>query len=144
MKFFLVMLVFAVVGFVLHLLWERSHIGLYTAYEKMEGVLPVYLFATIGDIVYMLGAILLVGIIKGDTLWLLSARPTDFLVLIFFGFAIALFVEYKALALERWAYGPSMPMISWLHVGLTPILQMSILLPLSAWCTKLIGKSFIS
>lgn len=144
MKFFLVLLVFSIIGFVLHLLWERSHIGLYTAYEKMEGVLPVYLFATIGDVVYMLGAILLVGLIKGDYLWLLSARTSDFLVLIFMGFAIALFVEYKALALERWAYDPSMPMMPWFHVGLTPILQMSVLLPLTAWCTKFIGKSFIS
>mgnify|MGYP003395496780 CR=1 FL=1 len=143
MKIFLTMLILALVTCVLHIMWERSHISLYTAYEKMEGVLPVYVFATLGDIGYTLGAIALIGLIKGDMMWLASARPSDFLMLALLGFGIALFVEYKALALDRWAYTSEMPILPYFQVGFTPILQMTVLLPLSVYITRIIGKSFI-
>lgn len=140
MKIFLAILVLSVVTGMLHALWEQSHISLYTGYEKMEGVLPVWLFATLGDIAYTVGAVLFVGLSKGDALWILRAQPRDFLVLLILGFLMALFVEYKAFALGRWSYTEQMPIIPYLKVGFSPILQMSVLLPLSVFITKLMVK----
>jgi hypothetical protein len=126
-------LALACAAFVLHIVWEYAHIPLYTGYGAMEGALPVWLFATLGDVVYTLGAVLLVSLWKGHALWFVRATVRDYAGLALLGFIVALLVEYKALALHRWAYAAAMPIIPYLHVGLSPIVQMIVLLPVSVW-----------
>jgi len=124
----------------LHYAWETSHVGLYTNYGDLGGPLPVTLYATLGDIMYTLLAVLGVGIFKRDMLWWLSARTRDLALLALIGLAIALFVEYKAILLGTWEYLPAMPIIPILNVGLSPIIQMTILLPLSVFLVQRIYK----
>ena len=95
----------------------------------MEGRLPVVVYATLGDILYTFIAIGLVALFKGSFIWFLAAQAPDYLGLAIVGFFIALFVEYKAMALKRWEYTGKMP--RFLGLGLTPLLQMTVLLPLS-------------
>lgn len=128
----------ALFAFVLHILWERSHIVLYTGYEAMEGVIPVYLFATIGDVVYTLSAVALVTCFTGCQVWFLRAKLRDFLGLAFMGLCIALFVEYKAMALGRWEYADAMPLV-W-GLGLSPLVQMTLLLPLSVFLASVVER----
>jgi hypothetical protein len=142
MKFLITILALTLVSCVLHAAWERSHIVLYTAYEKMEGALPVYVFATLGDVAYTLLAYAVFALLKRDALWVRNAELSDFLLLAAAGFGVALFVEYKAFVLERWSYTPAMPIIPLLRVGLSPMVQMMLLLPLSVYLTKLITSSF--
>ncbi len=127
------LVVLAVVSFFLHLVWEKTHIALYTGYEAMEGVLPVYVFATVGDVAYVLAAVLLVALFKGGIRWLRDVRATDYAGLAVLGLSIALFVEYKAAALGRWEYTDAMPLVHGL--GLSPLAQMTVLLPLSVFIT---------
>jgi len=126
------------VAFILHLVWERSHIVLYTGYEAMEGALPVYLLATLGDVAYTLGAVLFVSFFTGCLTWFIRVRPQSYFGLAFMGLAIALFVEFKAMALGRWAYTDAMPMIG--LVGLSPLIQMTALLPLSVFIASLVER----
>lgn len=128
----------AAITFILHLVWERSHIVLYTGYEAMEGALPVYVFATFGDVAYTLGAVLLISFFTGCLTWFLRGRPQAYVGLAVVGFSIALFVEYKALALGRWSYTDAMPMIGVL--GISPLIQMTLLLPLSVFLTMLVER----
>ena len=133
----------ALVTLLLHGIWEHAHIALYTGYEALEGILPVWVFATIGDFVYTLLAVVLVGAILQDMQWF----EKDFSKIRYFslaaiGFLIALMVEYKGLYLGRWEYLLSMPLIPLLQVGLSPILQMTILLPISVFITRLLTKQF--
>lgn len=130
--------ILAFVAFILHLMWERTHIVLYTGYEAMEGALPVYLLATLGDVAYTLGAVLLISFFTGCLTWFLRARAQAFVGLAVMGLAIALFVEYKALALGRWAYTDAMPMIGVL--GLSPLVQMTVLLPLSVFLAAFLER----
>lgn len=132
MSFFIL----ALVAGLLHLVWENFHIGLYTGYEKMKGKLPVPVLATLGDIMYTFLAVFLVGIFKGNGSWFLDAHFLDYAGLVCLGVLIALFVEYKALALDRWKYRDSMPIIPILRVGVTPIVQMALILPLSIYLTR--------
>ena len=143
MKYFLILATLSIVTFVLHLLWERSHIGLYRAYEQLEGKLPVFIFATLGDVAYTIGAYLFIAALKAEFFWYRSMSLLDVTLLVLVGIAMALFVEYKALALNRWAYTDAMPMIPYLHVGLSPIIQMAVLLPASIITTRLIEKSWL-
>lgn len=121
----------ALVSFTLHLLWERTHIGLYTAYDSMKGRLPVFIYATLGDVMYTFLAITLVSLFKGSIVWFTNATPQEYLGLALLGFYIAVFVEYKAFALRRWEYTNRMPRV--LGLGATPLIQMTILLPLSVY-----------
>ena len=44
--------------------------------------------------------------------------------------------EVFALRTGRWSYGPSMPVIPILGVGLTPLLQMPLLIPITLWLAQ--------
>lgn len=125
--------ILASVAFALHLIWERAHIALYTGYEKMQGRLPVFVAASIGDVVYTFFAISLVSLFKGSILWFLDADAMDYVGIALVGFSIAVFVEYKAMALKRWEYTPRMP--RFLGLGATPLIQMTVLLPLTVYLT---------
>ena len=125
------------VSFLLHLAWEWAHLPLYTGYEGVGGGTPIVLFATLGDVAYTLIAVLVVSLFKGRLEWLRHARPADYIGLGILGFGIALLVEYKALALHRWAYTAAMPII--FGVGLSPLLQMTLLLPFSVFIAQLLA-----
>lgn len=140
MEIFPPLLVVAGVAFVLHLAWEAWHIRFYTGYEKMEGKLPVYVFATLGDVMYTLLAIILVSFFKNSITWFLFANLSDYLGLALLGLYIAIFVEYKAAALERWKYTSTMPRL--FGLGLSPLIQMTVLLPFTVFITVVLIEAF--
>ena len=134
MRFIKLVVVLLVVSFCTHYVWEMLHISLYTGYQNLGSGASLTLYATIGDVLYTLGAVLLVALFKHRLVWIPKAEKSDFVGLTLLGFLLALLVEYKALALHRWGYTAMMPLL--LGVGLSPLLQMVVLLPLSIYITK--------
>ena len=130
--------VLAFVSFLLHLVWERSHIVLYTGYEALEGVLPVFVYATIGDVAYTLFAAFLFAVVYRDGEWMKTAAGREYAVLALLGLCIAILVEMKAMYLDRWEYTHAMPLLYGL--GLSPLIQMTVLLPLSVLITVAIVR----
>jgi hypothetical protein len=66
----------------------------------------------------------------------------DYTILIVLGFFIAVLIEQNALLLQTWSYTEAMPLIPYVRVGLTPVLQMTVLLPLTFFVTqRLYAKS---
>jgi hypothetical protein len=128
----------AILTLLFHGMWEHAHIVLYTGYGAMEGVLPVWLLATLGDLVYTLVIILIISAAKRGFGWIGNATTTDLFAAAVLGFLVALMVEYKGLYLGRWEYLLSMPIVPFLGVGLSPLLQMTLLTPLSLFLTRLI------
>lgn len=122
-----------IVSALLHFGWESLHVGLYTGYAGISGPLPITVWATLGDVGYVLAAVLIISIFKRGLSWLAQPHIYDYAGLAMLGFCIALFVEYKALAFGKWAYTAAMPIVPLLHVGLSPLVQMTILLPLSVY-----------
>lgn len=133
-------LILAAVAAALHYLWESSHVSLYTAYGQVTD-LPIMVYATAGDVLYTLIAIFLVSLLKSRLDWIAAPSQHDLAGLAALGFWIALFVEYKALTLDRWAYLDAMPILPFFNVGLTPVLQMMILLPLSVFLAAEIDRA---
>lgn len=129
-----------IVAGILHLVWENSHVGLYTDYEGISGDMPVTVWATVGDILYTLVALALASLFKKGIEWVRDASWHDYVGLACLGFFIALYVEYKALALGRWAYLPDMPIFEPFGVGLSPVFQMVLLLPLTVAIVALIER----
>ena len=125
---------------VLHGTWEYLHIALYTGYEVMEGVLPVWVLATLGDLLYTFVICATISLVKGNSVWIRNAAWHEVFAAALIGFLVALMVEYKGLYLGRWEYLPSMPIVPFLGIGLSPLLQMTLITPLSLLVTKLLAK----
>ncbi len=136
MQFLLAIAILAGISFALHFVWERVHINLYTGYEKLGKGIPLTLMATSGDVLYTILAVLFVSTVKQNTLWVVHPTLAEYGSLAIVGFCIALLVEYKALALKRWAYKKSMPLL--FGVGMSPLLQMTLLLPFTVFSTHLV------
>lgn len=126
LKFFAI---FILLSGTLHFLWESFHIRLYGGYEHLSPYLPTTLWATFADIAYVIGAIVFVSLLKGNVRWLFRPQWNEYAGLAIAGFCIAVFVEYKAFVFGKWYYLDTMPIIPWLDIGVSPILQMVILLP---------------
>ena len=125
------------VAFVLNFVWETLHIPLYTNYGDI-GVLPLALYAAFGDVLYTLIVIAGVALYKHDACWMRRAQCRDYTALALLGLCVAVFVEYKAMLLHLWEYAPAMPTL--FGFGLSPLLQMAVLLPLSAYISRCILK----
>ncbi|MEK7628176.1 MAG: hypothetical protein AAB421_02020 [Patescibacteria group bacterium] len=131
----------AVIAATLHFAWENAHVSLYGGYGHLVGILPVTVWATAGDVMYTCGAVFVVGLCKGRARWFSDICLQDLLSLSVVGFFIAIFVEYKAFANGSWFYLDAMPIIPFLGIGLSPVLQMVVLLPLSIFLTSVSKKS---
>lgn len=131
-----------IIATIVHMTWEYMHFGLYAGYEHWTGGMPVYVLATAGDVLYTLGAFALVAAIKKSYMWVSEATLSDYFTLVTIGFFIALFVEYKGIALHKWQYLPEMPLIPFFNVGLSPIVQMAVLLPLTVFLAHRVLRVF--
>lgn len=135
--------VLALVSAALHGGWEHAHVSLYTGYEALGWGMPIVVFATAGDVLYICGAVLVLSLVTHTSLLQVPVLPRYvYGMLGLVGILIALFVEYKAFYLERWEYTEFMPIVPLLGVGLSPLLQMSMLLPLSVYITRAILKKY--
>jgi hypothetical protein len=122
------------IAFLANVAWEYSHLPLYTSYEHLGHGTALVLWASAGDVMYTFLVVLFVAICKRNELWFQKANMPEYILLGILGLATALFVEYKALALHRWAYTTAMPTL--FGVGLSPMLQLTLLIPLSVYAAR--------
>lgn len=132
-------IVILVIGGVFHYLWESLHVVLYTDYEHLT-TLSIELYATCGDVMYVAFGLALLSVVRKTVGWVMAPTRADYVLLALIGLGIALFVEYKALMLGRWVYTEAMPIIPLLGVGLSPIVQMTLGLPLSVYIARKLSR----
>jgi hypothetical protein len=121
------------VGFVLNELWEMAQMPAYveTAGHSWAGTLGFCTRAAVGDVGIILGIYAVAAFAAGDPGWGLSGRWNIYAAAAVLGLAYAVLVEHAALAAGRWAYTERMPVVSVLGAGLWPLLQMTLLPPLT-------------
>jgi len=124
------------VAFFLHIIWENAQAPLFAEYLSLGQHFPKCLWATIGDIVFTLLVYLGISLLKNDFGWITRLSGKDIAVIAVMGFFWAIGIEQRAFLFEKWNYTNAMPIIPYLLVGLTPILQMTFLLPLSFYLTS--------
>lgn len=128
----------AAVSFSLHLFWENAQAPLFAGYQNFWQHLPSCLRGTAGDVAVTFLVYALVAAGRRDVGWALRGRGVDYVASGLLGAAIAVGLEWQALASGRWSYTAAMPLLPVVDVGLLPVLQMAILLPLTFW---LAGRS---
>ena len=141
------------VSFILNVIWEYLHYPLYICtWERVSCSLVAGLY----------DALIILGIYVGGLLlfrapfWFAPARLNrsnrrwsrrSFLVysyLFILSFTIAYGIELRALLTDRWTYAATMPIIPILNVGLSPIVQLLVLVPLSLYLAKYVAKKLVS
>lgn len=127
-------LIFFVVSFVFHLTWEMLQAPLFQGFDSLSQHFPICFYATAtGDMIFMVIIYLSLALAHKDFHWLNKRKsytyPATWVLPIIIGGLLAVSFELWAIhTVNRWAYG-AMPIIPYLKVGLTPVLQM-ILIPL--------------
>lgn len=105
------------VAFISNYLWENMHAHLYAHHLGEEIDQSVLFIATLGDVVVLSVFALLwyYTPIFTRNLWLVIPLG------LFVGYAI----EQYALMTNRWAYTEAMPIVPYLGIGLSPLLQLA-------------------
>jgi hypothetical protein len=133
---FLVTTVF--VGFVLNEIWEMAQMSAYveTTGHSIMSTLGFCTRAAIGDVGIIMGIYAAGALAAGDPCWGLRSRWNICATAAVLGLVYAVLVEHAALASGRWSYTERMPVVSVLGAGLWPLLQMTLLPPLTFWIAR--------
>lgn len=130
----------SLVALVLHLVWENMQAPLFEGYMSFgQHFFPCFMGA-VGDVIITLSVYFIVALLKNDYHWVGILSRKDLIALAVIGFFIAIGIEWRALLFGRWEYAPSMPTLSYFLVGLSPILQMTLLTPLSFYMVQRMVK----
>lgn len=83
-----------------------------------------WIHCTLGDVLLTLWFFWIVSLLSRNRKWFLRMKGWNFFVFIGFGAAYTIYSEHVNVhVFQSWAYNEAMPIIPWIKVGLTPILQ---------------------
>jgi hypothetical protein len=121
------------VSFILNEIWEMAQMSAYveTADFSWMSTLDLCTRAAVGDVGIILGIYAAAALAAGDPGWGLRGRWNIYVTTAIMGLAYAALVEHAALADGRWSYKERMPVVYALGAGLWPLLQMTLLPPLT-------------
>ena len=109
----------------LNLLWEIAQLPLYTIWQtgSTKDIIIAVLHCTAGDVFIAISALILALMLLGTGDWPKHRylRVSVFAVLV--GQIYTIYSERVNLSSGAWGYSDWMPIIPWLEVGLTPVVQ---------------------
>ncbi len=120
------------IAFVLNLIWEISHSFLYSPhFAGVADFMKVHVRVTLGDTVVVFVIFLLDIFVFTKTFSEKELGWKRITSIMLSGFIWAVAVEKYALATGRWSYKDLMPIVPFLKIGLTPLVQMTLITPFS-------------
>ena len=133
-------------GFLLNTWYELLHSIFYThftepGYTYLELVYMI-IESAIGDSFISLGLLFSVTLFRqGKWNWARPWARKDVLFVVVLALGIQVVVELVALDTGAWAYNEAMPLVPLLNVGLTPLLQMPLLILPTFWLAHRVARS---
>lgn len=130
--------VFIISTFVLNLIWEllQGELGFYEGHGGDIVSMALCARAAIGDVFIVAGIYALMTIIYRTRTWIFTMSKSTWVVLVLVSISVAILVEWWGIYTGRWSYSDLMPIIPFLSMGVTPILQMTILVPIITLIVK--------
>ena len=112
-------------SFFLNFFWEVTQTYFYTMRESsFSTMLYGWLHCTLGDVIITLGSFWLISMMSHNRRWFLNLKRLNFILFILVGLVYTFFSEMVNVQIFRsWNYNEYMPIIPWMKVGLTPVLQ---------------------
>tara|TARA_R110000787_G_scaffold82392_2_gene178046 strand:+ start:566 stop:1048 length:483 start_codon:yes stop_codon:yes gene_type:complete len=129
-------LIYLVSSAVFHLFWEFAHSPLYTLWRSGSPVQIVSDVAqcTLGDIAIAAAAIFAGWWLLRRSFWPPTARFAFAVTTVATGFLLTVVIEWASIhLLARWSYDARMPVLPYVHVGISPVLQWLIVPSVSLW-----------
>jgi hypothetical protein len=123
----------ALASFALNWVWEMAQMRAYaemTTKSWLETLLPCTL-ATFGDVAVTFAVWGVGALAAADVRWGMAGRWNAYATAALLGGACAVAYEWKALGSGQWHYTDRMPVVPVLEVGLWPLLQLALLVPLA-------------
>jgi hypothetical protein len=123
-------------------IWEMAQMSAYveTAGQTWTNTLGFCTRSAAGDVGIILGIYAAGALAAGDPCWGLRSRWKIYATAAVLGLVYAVLVEHAALAAGRWSYTDRMPVVPVHGAGLWPLLQMTLLPPLTfriaRWWTR--------
>jgi len=117
----------AILAFVLNLIWEEAHGLLYEGFQYDLGHIAFCALASVADMFMVLILLFAFGLIYKTVFWIVPVRFNRSLVLILVGGVGAILAEMWHTWRGDWSYADTMPMLPLVEVGVSPVLQFSIL-----------------
>lgn len=120
-------------SFFLNFFWEVVQTYFYTLKDSpFRTMLYGWIHCTLGDVLLTLLSFWFISMMSRNRRWFLSLNRLNFIGLMTIGVVGTVISErVNVHILKSWAYNQSMPIIPWLNVGLTPILQWVIIPPVA-------------
>lgn len=119
------------VAFALNLVWENAHMPLYKNFSGDRSPLARFsrsLYDSFMDAVTILSLYAVLSVVLHLNLtWPFHASFVQHTLLAFSSGALATLIERRALRTGRWQYTDCMPIVPYLRVGLSPLVQLMIL-----------------
>lgn len=115
------------IAFLLNFMWEVAQGFLYKGYKYDWEHISFCALASVADVLMVFILLFGFGLIYRNVLWIARLNATKIWWLMLAGFLGAIVAEMAHTSRGSWAYTESMPLIPWVDVGLTPVLQFTIL-----------------
>ncbi len=123
--------------FVLNVIWEFSHYGLYNDLSGIAANLHL-IMASFTDMLIILFVFLAVSLKNRGFEWIKKPKLFDYVLIVILCLIVAIGIESWALSIGRWSYKDSMPTI--FGIGLSPLVQLFVTGILALWVVKLFEK----
>lgn len=111
-------------GFLANFAWEMLHMRLYAgspeSWQRCASAAAV-------DVAVLAALYAVMAAAAGSWLWFRGAALPRAIALAAIGSLAAVAIELRALANGRWSYADSMPVVPFLDVGWSPVLQMVVI-----------------
>ena len=129
----------AVTAFSLNFIWELAQGPLYEGFEYDFKHISFCALASVADMLMVFILLFAFGLIYKEVYWMQSWGLKRTVLLVIVGFFGAILAEVWHTARGDWAYADAMPRLPIAEVGISPVLQFTIL----PWLIFLICKKFI-
>ena len=131
--------VVSMVAFVLNLFWELVQGPLYKGFEYEWKHILFCGLASVADMLMVLILFFGLGLVYKNVFWIKNIGANKVLLLALVGFLGAILAEVWHIARGDWSYTNTMPLMPFIGVGVSPILQFTVL----PWLTFLITKKLV-
>ena len=130
----------AVIAFSFNFIWELAQGPLYEGFEYDWQHISFCALASVADMLMVLILLFGFGLVYKNVFWTRSMGINKIFPLIFIGSAGAILGEIWHTSRGDWVYAEAMPIVPWVNVGLSPLLQFAVL----PYLIFVIGKNYIN
>ena len=123
-QFFLIM---TIISFILNEAWELLQMPLYEQPIYKIGHIAFCTLGALADTIMVLLLYILFAFVYKNAFWIKQNSWVKICIVMLTGAVGAVFSEKRHLLIESWSYDQSMPIIPFVHVGLSPVLQFLLL-----------------